>query len=178
MAQLIVSMNLSMDGYIEAQGQDDGSWLRIDEAVHRAFNELAASAEAFLYRRKVYEVMIPYLAGRRRRYDQARPRTRLRADLGPQTQGGGRSDGRLYRCLTRERGGPRPERLAGASQHGRASAGDVAWIDFQGSRLDPDAVGFFRTLMSIELTKDAGRDDMIRQVTALEKKLLGLAPNR
>jgi hypothetical protein len=35
MAQLIVSMNLSLDGYIEAQGQDDGSWLRIDEAVHR-----------------------------------------------------------------------------------------------------------------------------------------------
>ena len=60
MPQLIVSMNLSLDGYIEAQGQDDGSWLRIDEAVHRAFNELAASAEAFLYGRKVYEVMIPY----------------------------------------------------------------------------------------------------------------------
>ena len=60
MAQLIVSMNLSVDGYIEAQEQDDGSWLRIDEAVHRAFNKLAASAEAFLYGRKVYEVMIPY----------------------------------------------------------------------------------------------------------------------
>jgi dihydrofolate reductase len=60
MAQLIVSMNLSLDGYIEAQGQDDGSWLRLDEAVHRAFNTLAAGAEAFLYGRKVYEVMIPY----------------------------------------------------------------------------------------------------------------------
>jgi len=59
MAQLIVSMNLSLDGYIEAQGQDDGSWLCIDEAVHRAFNKLAASAKAFLYGRKVYEVMIP-----------------------------------------------------------------------------------------------------------------------
>ena len=63
MAQLLVSMNLSLDGYIEAQGQDDGSWLRIDEAVHRAFNELAASAEAFLYGRKVYEVMVPYWPG-------------------------------------------------------------------------------------------------------------------
>ena len=60
MAQLIVSMNLSLDGYIEAQGQDDGSWLRIDEPVHRAFNQLAAKADAFLYGRKVYEVMIPY----------------------------------------------------------------------------------------------------------------------
>ncbi|HVG63953.1 MAG TPA: dihydrofolate reductase family protein [Hyalangium sp.] len=60
MARLIVSMNVSLDGYIEAQGQDDGSWLRIDEEVHRAFNELAAGAEAFLYGRKVYEVMIPY----------------------------------------------------------------------------------------------------------------------
>jgi dihydrofolate reductase len=60
MAQLIVSMNLSLDGYVEAQGQDDGSWLRIDEEVHRAFNELAAGAQAFIYGRKVYEVMIPY----------------------------------------------------------------------------------------------------------------------
>jgi dihydrofolate reductase len=34
--------------------------VRIDEEVHRAFNELAAGAEAFLYGRKVYEVMIPY----------------------------------------------------------------------------------------------------------------------
>jgi dihydrofolate reductase len=60
MGRLIVSMNLSLDGCIEAQGQDDGSWLRIDEEVHRAFNELAAGADAFLYGRKVYEVMIPY----------------------------------------------------------------------------------------------------------------------
>ena len=35
MAQLIVSMNMSPDGYIESQGQDDGSWLRIDEAVSK-----------------------------------------------------------------------------------------------------------------------------------------------
>jgi dihydrofolate reductase len=60
MGRLIVSMQVSLDGYIEAQGQDDGSWLRIDEEVHRAFNELAAGADAFLYGRKVYEVMIPY----------------------------------------------------------------------------------------------------------------------
>lgn len=60
MGRLIVSMNLSLDGYIEAQEQDDGSWLRIDEELHRVFNELAAGADAFLYGRKVYEVMIPY----------------------------------------------------------------------------------------------------------------------
>lgn len=60
MGRLIVSMNLSLDGYIEAHGQDDGSWLQIDEEVHRVFNELAAGADAFLYGRKVYEVMIPY----------------------------------------------------------------------------------------------------------------------
>ena len=53
-------MNLSLDGYISAAPDDDGSWLRIDEEVHRAFNELAAGATAFLYGRKVYEVMIPY----------------------------------------------------------------------------------------------------------------------
>ena len=60
MGRLIVSMNLSLDGHIAAQGQDDGSWLRIDEKVHRSFNELAAGADAFLYGRKVYDVMIPY----------------------------------------------------------------------------------------------------------------------
>ena len=60
MAQLIVSMNVSLDGYISAQGQDDGSWLRIDEEVHGAFNELAAGAGAFVFGRKVYDAMIPY----------------------------------------------------------------------------------------------------------------------
>jgi dihydrofolate reductase len=60
MARLVVSMNLSLDGFIEAAGNDDGSWLRIDAEVHGAFNELAAGASAFLYGRKVYEVMIPY----------------------------------------------------------------------------------------------------------------------
>jgi dihydrofolate reductase len=60
MAQLIVSMNVSADGYISAQGDDDGAWLRIDEPVHTAFNALAAGAAAFLYGRKVYELMIPY----------------------------------------------------------------------------------------------------------------------
>ncbi|MBK8233704.1 MAG: dihydrofolate reductase family protein [Candidatus Eisenbacteria bacterium] len=60
MGRLIVSMNLSLDGYIEGHGQDDGSWVSIDDEVHGAFNELAAGADAFLYGRKVYEVMIPY----------------------------------------------------------------------------------------------------------------------
>ena len=60
MGRLIVSMNLSVDGYIEAEGQDDGSWLSIDEELHCTFNELAAGADAFVYGRKVYEVMIPY----------------------------------------------------------------------------------------------------------------------
>jgi len=58
--KLIVSMNLSLDGYIQADGEDDGAWLRIDETVHQAFNTLAAGADAFLYGRKVYEVMVPY----------------------------------------------------------------------------------------------------------------------
>lgn len=53
-------MNTSLDGFIEAAGDDDGSWLRIDEEVHLAFNDLAAGADAFLYGRKVYEVMPPY----------------------------------------------------------------------------------------------------------------------
>jgi dihydrofolate reductase len=60
MGRLIVSMNLSLDGFIEAHGPDDGNWLRIDAEVHGAFNALATGADAFLYGRKVYDVMIPY----------------------------------------------------------------------------------------------------------------------
>lgn len=63
MARLVVSMNLSLDGYIEAHGGDDGSWLSIDEEVHIAFNQLGAGASAFVYGRKVYEVMPPYWPG-------------------------------------------------------------------------------------------------------------------
>jgi dihydrofolate reductase len=60
--RLVVSMNVSLDGFVQAKGQDefDYSWMHIDEEVHRAFNELAADADAFVYGRKVYEVMIPY----------------------------------------------------------------------------------------------------------------------
>lgn len=60
MGRLIVSMNLSVDGYIEGPGREDGSWVRIDEEVHTHVNRLAAGADALLYGRKVYEVMIPY----------------------------------------------------------------------------------------------------------------------
>jgi dihydrofolate reductase len=60
MGRLIVSMNLSLDGYIESAQDDDGSWLCIDDEVHKVFNEIAAGADAFLYGRRVYEVMIPY----------------------------------------------------------------------------------------------------------------------
>jgi dihydrofolate reductase len=60
MASLIVSMNLSLDGFVEAPEPDDGSWLNIDQEVHTAFNQLATEADTFLYGRKVFEVMIPY----------------------------------------------------------------------------------------------------------------------
>jgi len=53
-------MNLSLDGYIEGPGSEDGSWVRIDEEVHTHVNQLAGGADALLYGRKVYEVMIPY----------------------------------------------------------------------------------------------------------------------
>jgi dihydrofolate reductase len=60
MGRLIVSMNLSVDGYIEGPGREDGSWVRIDEEAHTHINRLAAGADALLYGRKTYEVMIPY----------------------------------------------------------------------------------------------------------------------
>lgn len=60
MAKLIVSMNTSLDGYVETQGGDDGSWLKIDAEVHGVFNEFAAGATAFVYGRRAYEQMVPY----------------------------------------------------------------------------------------------------------------------
>jgi hypothetical protein len=48
-------MNLSLGGYVEAEAQDGGSRLQIDEEVYGVFNELAADAAAFVYGRKMYD---------------------------------------------------------------------------------------------------------------------------
>ena len=56
MGKLIYAMNVSIDGYVE---DADGSieFSAPDEELHRAFNEQAREASAFLYGRRLYEVM-------------------------------------------------------------------------------------------------------------------------
>ena len=59
MGRIVVAMMVSLDGYVEgANGSQD--WHDVDEPLHLAMNELAAGADALVYGRKVYEVMIPY----------------------------------------------------------------------------------------------------------------------
>ena len=46
MGRLVVSMNLSLDGFIEAQGRDDGSWIRIDGLGHKPGQVVHAAASS------------------------------------------------------------------------------------------------------------------------------------
>ncbi len=59
MGKLIYSMNISLDGFVETQ--DHGlDWVLIDEELHTWFNDQARRADAFLYGRRLYEVMTAY----------------------------------------------------------------------------------------------------------------------
>jgi dihydrofolate reductase len=59
MGKLIYSMNVSLDGFVAAPDGDLG-WGRIDEELHAWFNEQSRSADAFLYGRRLYELMAAY----------------------------------------------------------------------------------------------------------------------
>lgn len=59
MGKLIYSMNVSLDGYVEAPGHDLG-WVRIDEELHAWFNELERATDVSLYGRGMYETMAAY----------------------------------------------------------------------------------------------------------------------
>ena len=56
MGKLIYSMNVSLDGYIAAPG-DDISWGTPSTELHQWFNDRAQEMSASLYGRKLYEVM-------------------------------------------------------------------------------------------------------------------------
>jgi dihydrofolate reductase len=59
MARLVYGMGTSLDGYIEdATGRF--SWSAPPEDVHRLANEQAREASAFLYGRRMYEIMEPF----------------------------------------------------------------------------------------------------------------------
>ncbi len=56
MGKLIYSMMTSLDGYVETAGREI-DWLVVDEEVHRFANEQARESGAFLYGRRLYELM-------------------------------------------------------------------------------------------------------------------------
>lgn len=59
MGKLIYSMNVSLDGYVET-ADHKLDWVLMDEELHTWFNEEARRTDAFLYGRRLYEVMTAY----------------------------------------------------------------------------------------------------------------------
>jgi dihydrofolate reductase len=57
--RLIYSMNVSLDGYIET-ADHSLDWTVVDEELHCWFTDRAREEQAFLYGRRLYEVMAPY----------------------------------------------------------------------------------------------------------------------
>jgi dihydrofolate reductase len=57
--KLIYSMNVSLDGFVETV--DHGlEWTVVDDELHSWFNQQEGDAEAFLYGRRLYELMSDY----------------------------------------------------------------------------------------------------------------------
>ena len=59
MGRLVYSMSVSADGFIETPGHEL-DWVLIDEELHRYFNNVARDQAAFLYGRRMYELMAGY----------------------------------------------------------------------------------------------------------------------
>ena len=56
MTRVVYCMNVSLDGYIETP--DHGlDWATVDDELHSWFNDHERAADAFLYGRRVYELM-------------------------------------------------------------------------------------------------------------------------
>ncbi len=59
MSQIIYSLSVSLDGYIETPHRAL-DWVMVDEALHTFFNDQAREMTAFLYGRRMYEIMAEY----------------------------------------------------------------------------------------------------------------------
>ncbi len=59
MSKVIYSMMVSLDGYIEGPNREL-DWAIIDEELHTFANDQARDMGAFLYGRRLYEVMVDY----------------------------------------------------------------------------------------------------------------------
>ena len=56
MGKLIYLMNVSLDGYVETPNHSL-DWADVNEEVHRWFGDRSRESDAFLYGRRLYEVM-------------------------------------------------------------------------------------------------------------------------
>jgi dihydrofolate reductase len=56
MGRVVLTMSVSLDGYVEGPDRDI-SWHRVDDEVHRYFNEVLARMGAFVSGRVTYELM-------------------------------------------------------------------------------------------------------------------------
>lgn len=59
MGKLIYSMNVSLDGYVETPDHSL-DWTTVDDELHAWFNDLAREVDAWLYGRRMYELMAGY----------------------------------------------------------------------------------------------------------------------
>src|SRR3989442_6734743 len=56
MGRLIFSMSVSLDGFVETPSRSL-DWVQVDEELHSVFNDEARAMSAFLYGRRMYEIM-------------------------------------------------------------------------------------------------------------------------
>lgn len=59
MGKLIYSMSVSLDGFVETPSRSL-DWVLVDEELHSVFNDEARVMSAFLYGRRMYELMTGY----------------------------------------------------------------------------------------------------------------------
>jgi dihydrofolate reductase len=59
MGKLIYNMNVSLDGYVETPDHSL-DWTMVDEELFTWFNDRSRETDAFLYGRRLYEVMAAY----------------------------------------------------------------------------------------------------------------------
>jgi dihydrofolate reductase len=59
MGKLVYSMSVSLDGFVETPSRSL-DWVLVDEELHAFFNDEARQMSAFLYGRRMYELMTEY----------------------------------------------------------------------------------------------------------------------
>ena len=59
MGKLVYLMNVSLDGYVETPDHSL-DWTVVDEELHRWFTDRSRETDAFLYGRRIYELMNAY----------------------------------------------------------------------------------------------------------------------